>query len=159
MSTATGLAPLRGFRNLMTTDPFRAFQERMNRLFEEGWGPLAFPEEALAVTAWTPSCDIYETEGEFVIKAELPEVKKENVHVTVENNMVTLRGERKFEEETKRENYRRVERRYGEFIRTFSLPVTIDAAKIKAEFKDGMLRVTLPKREEAKAKTVDIKIQ
>lgn len=159
MSTATGLAPQRAFRDLITTDPFRTFQERMNRFFEEGWAPLTFPEEALAVGGWTPSCDIYETENEFVIKAELPEVKKENVQVTVENNIVTLRGERKFEEETKRENYRRVERRYGEFMRSFTLPFTIDAAKIKAEFKEGMLRVMLPKREEAKAKTVDIKVQ
>jgi HSP20 family protein len=143
MSTGTGLAR----RSLFGAEPFRELQERLSRVFDGGLRPFAFPEEeTLSLSGWSPSCDIYETDNEFVIKAELPEVKKENIRVTVENNIVTIRGERKFEEETKRENYRRVERRYGEFMRSFTLPTMIDGAKINAEFKEGMLRVALPKR-------------
>jgi HSP20 family protein len=158
--TATALAPTRAFRDLMTTDPFRYFQERFNRLFEEAFGPLAtFREEPWSLTTWSPACDIYETDNEIVVKAELPEVRKEDVHVTLENNVLTIRGERKLEEKTERENYRRVERSYGEFLRSFTLPTSIDPNKIGAEFKDGMLRVTLPKREEARPKQVEIKVK
>lgn len=158
--TATALAPVRAFQNLMTTDPFRHFQERFNRLFEEPFGAQAtFGEEPWSLATWTPACDIYETDGEIVIKAELPEIKKEDVHVTLENNVLTIRGERKLEEKTEKDNYRRVERRYGEFIRSFTLPTFVDPNKINAEFKDGMLRVTLAKREEAKPKQVEIKLK
>ena len=160
MSTGTGLAPSRAFRRLANTDPFRALQERMNRLFDESFGPLAFPgEESLSLSLWKPFCDIYETENEIVVKAELPDVKKEEVHVSIENNLLTISGERKFEEETKKENYHRIERRYGEFRRSFGLPTTIDAKKVSAEFKDGMLRVSLPKTEEAKPKQVEVKVK
>jgi HSP20 family protein len=93
-----------------------------------------------------------------VIKFELPEVRKEDVEVKLEQNMLTLRGERKFEEKTDRENYHRVERRYGEFMRTFNVPMYVDAAKIKAEFKDGVLTVTLPKNEEARPKQINVKV-
>lgn len=158
--TATALAPARAFQNLMTTDPFRNFQERFNRLFEEPFGTLAtFGEEPWSLATWTPACDIYETDGEIVVKAELPEIKKEDIHVALENNVLTIRGERKLEEKTEKENYRRVERRYGEFIRSFTLPTFVDPNKINAEFKDGMLRVTLAKREEAKPKQVEIKLK
>jgi len=111
------------------------------------------------VTTWAPAVDIYETENEIVVKAELPEVKKENVKVTLEDNILTVRGERNLEAETKRENYHRVERRYGEFVRSFTLPAIIDPATIKAEFKDGMLRVTMSKREEAKPKQVEVTVR
>lgn len=159
MATATGLAPLRAFRDLMTTDPFRSFQQRMNRLFEEALGPLAFPvEESLSMTAWTPRCDVFETDNEIVIKAELPGVNKKDVKVNIENNMLTIQGERKFEEETKRENYHRIERSYGQFMRSFTLPAYVDTAKISAEFKDGVLRVSLPKVEEAKPKAIEVKV-
>jgi len=160
MTTGTGLAPKQAFRNLVTTDPFRVFQQRLNRLFGEDFGRLMpVGEENWSLATWTPTCDIYETENEIVVKAELPEVKKENVYVSFENNVLTIRGERKFEEETKRENYHRLERSYGEFVRNFALPNFIDPSKINAEFKEGMLRVTLPKREEAKPKQVEIKIK
>ena len=109
--------------------------------------------------AWMPPCDIYETDKELVLKFELPEVKKEDVKVTMENNVLMLRGERKFEEETDRENYHRIERHYGEFMRSFNVPMFVDATKIKAEFKDGLLTVTLPKREDAKAKQIDVKVR
>jgi HSP20 family protein len=119
------------------------------RLGEENW----------SLTTWAPACDIYETDNEIVVKAELPEVKKEDVHVSLENNLLTIRGERKLSEETKRENYHRLERRYGAFTRSLTLPNFADTSKINAEFKDGMLRVTLPKREEAKPKQIEVKVK
>jgi HSP20 family protein len=150
---------MKGFRNL-ATDPFRLFQQRLNRLFGEGFGMLTPEgEESWSLSAWAPACDIYETDHEIVIKAELPEVKKENVYVSFENNVLTIRGERKFEEEAKRENYHRIERSYGEFVRSFTLPTFVDTNKINAEFKEGVLRVMIPKREEAKPKQVEVKVK
>jgi HSP20 family protein len=158
--TGTALAPARALRELIARDPFRYFQQRLNRFFEEPFGALApFGEEPWSLTSWSPACDIYETDSEIVVKAELPEVEKENVHVTLENNVLTIRGERKFEENTERENYHRVERSYGEFVRSFTLPSFADPNKVNAEFKDGMLRVTIAKREEAKPKQVEVKVK
>src|SRR5256885_16601790 len=115
MATGTGLAPMRSLRNLVTTDPFRLFQHKLDRLFGENFGMLAPEgEESWSLTTWAPACDIYETDHEIVLKAEIPEVKKENVKVSFENNVLTIKGERKFEEEAKRENYHRIERSYGE---------------------------------------------
>jgi HSP20 family protein len=126
----------------------------------EGLEPFrGFGEENWSLSTWSPVCDIYETDNEIVVKAELPEVKKEDVHVSIENNLLTIRGERKFSEETKKENYHRVERSYGEFTRSFTLPNFVDSNKINAEFKDGMLRVTMAKREEAKAKQIEVKVK
>jgi HSP20 family protein len=106
---------------------------------------------------WTPAVDIYEAEGrEVVIKAELPELKREDIAVTFENNVLTLKGERKLEQETKRENFQRIERRYGTFSRSFTLPSTVDASQINATYKDGVLTVRLPQREEAKAKQIAV---
>ena len=154
--TGAAMAPSKGFRGLMGFDPFRQLQER----FFEGFDPFrAFGGENLSLATWTPACDIYENENEIVVKAELPEVKKEDVHVSIDNNVLTIRGERKLSEETKKENYHRVERSYGEFTRIFTLPNFIDTAKVNAEFKDGMLRVTLPKREETKPKQVEVKVK
>ncbi|HLG15039.1 MAG TPA: Hsp20/alpha crystallin family protein [Blastocatellia bacterium] len=162
MAFGTAIAPARSLRGLTTIDPFRVFQARLNRLFEEPLGTLLplepFAEEKL-LAAWTPACDVYETDKALIIKAELPEVKKENVFVSIEDNMLTIRGERKFEEETKRDNYHRVERSYGEFMRSFTLPQFVDSSKIIAEFKDGMLNLTLPKREEAKPKMIEVKVK
>ena len=110
------------------------------------------------LTAWTPPCDIYETDKEIVLKMDLPEMRKEDVQVTHENNVLTLRGERKFEEAANRENYRRIERSYGEFTRSFTLPALVEGDKIVAEFKEGVLTVMLPKREEARAKQIDVKV-
>lgn len=157
---ATALAPSKVSREMMAWDPFRNVQQRFNRLFEEMFGPLAaFREEPWSLTTWSPACDVYETDNEIVVKTELPEVKKEDVHVALENNVLNIRGERKLEEKTERENYRRVERSYGEFLRSFTLPSYVDPNKINAEFKDGMLRVTVAKREEAKAKQVEVKVK
>lgn len=156
---ATALAPTSN-RERALFDPFRNFEERMRRFFGEGFDPFGKTgEENWSLSAWSPACDIYETDSEVVVKAELPEVKKEDVKVSVENNVLTIHGERKFSEESKRENYHRVERSYGEFTRSFTLPAFVDTAKVNAEFKDGMLRVTMPKREEAKPKQIEIKVK
>jgi len=158
--TGTAMAPLRANREVMAFDPFRNLQQRLNRLFGENFEPLAnWPEENWSLTTWAPACDIYETTNEVVIKAELPEVKKEDVQVSFENNVLTIRGERNLSEETEKENYHRVERSYGQFTRSFTLPNFVDSSKIKAEFKDGLLRVTMAKREEAKPKQIKVDIK
>lgn len=157
MATGTGLAPFKAFRNLLTPEPVYTLQQRLNRLFEETLLPMG--AEPFSTAAWSPSCDIYETENEIVVKAEIPGVKKEDVKLSVQDNVLTLSGERKFEEETKKENYVRVERGYGSFTRSFTLPPSVDAKKISAEFKDGLLEVKLPKLEEAKPKEVEIKVK
>ncbi len=157
--TAAGLAPVKVLRD-MVTDPFSSIRERFNRLYGETVFPFApFNEENWSIASWSPACDIYETDSEIVVKTELPGVKKENVQVTVENNVLTIRGERKFQEETKKENYHRVESNYGQFMRSFALPAFIDANKVNAEFKDGLLFVTLAKREESKPKQVEVRIK
>ena len=159
MQTGTGLAPMKTFRDFITTDPFRTFQQRFNRVFGDT-GLTAFPpDESLSIAAWAPACDIFETADEIVVKAELPGVKKDDVKLTIENNVLTLRGERKFEAETNKEDYHRVEHSYGEFYRSFTLPFGIDVKNVNAEFKDGLLRVKLPKREEAKPKAIDVNVK
>ena len=144
-------------------EPFRdlvSIQDRMNRIFEDafrGQGRQGEEEWALG-GSWAPPVDIYEHEGTLVLKAELPGIDPKGVDVRVENNVLTLRGERKFDQEVKRENCHRVERAYGTFSRSFTLPSVVDTQNIKAEFKDGMLRLTLPQREEAKPKQIQIQI-
>jgi HSP20 family protein len=130
-------------------------QEQVNRLFES-----SFPAkgEASALTTWAPAVDIYETENELVIKADLPEVNEQELDVRVENNTLTIGGERKFEDKVKEENYLRVERSYGSFSRSFSLPTTVNTEAIKAEYKNGVLTVELPKRAESKPKQVKINV-
>lgn len=159
-ATATALAP-RSFREIGVFDPFRQLQERFNRMFGEGFDPFlkSFGEENWSLSTWSPACDIYENDNDIVVKAELPEVKKEDVHVSFENGVLTIRGERKFSEETKRENFHRLERSYGEFTRSFTLPSFVDADNINADFKDGMLRVSMAKREEAKPKQIEVKVK
>ena len=153
---STAMAPS---RERAILDPFRNYEERMRRFLGETFDPFGkFTQENWSLATWSPACDIYETSNELVVKAELPEVKKENVQVTIENNVLTIRGERKFEAETKKEDYHRVERSYGEFTRSFALPTFVDASKVNAEFKDGLLRVTMPKREETKPKQVEVKV-
>ena len=161
MTTGTFMAPRASFRNLMATDPLRLFENRAARLWEDPFALFrAFPpvEETLPLLTWNPPCDIYETEKNIVFKTELPGFKKTDVHVTIENNVLTLRGERKFEEETNRENYHRIERHYGEFLRSFTLPTYVEPNKVHAEFKDGVLSMTLPKREEAWTKEIEVKV-
>jgi HSP20 family protein len=146
-------------------EPFRdlvSLQERMNRLFDESFrgattrGPS--DEDWALGGSWAPAVDILEHEGNIVLKAELPGVEPKDVDIRVENNVLSLRGERKFDTEVKKESYHRVERAYGAFSRSFTLPTTVDTEHIQAEFKDGVLRVTLPKREEAKPKQISISV-
>jgi len=139
------------FRDLMTT------QREFDRLFKEAFSPL-FSEGELSTRTWAPPVDIYETENDIVLKAELPGVDPKDVEVRVEDSTLYLKGERKFEKEVKDENYHRVERSYGSFARSFSLPNSINAEKVKAEYKDGLLTLTLPKREEAKPRTIKIDV-
>jgi HSP20 family protein len=156
MKTATALAPGKEVRNVSAMDPFTIFQNRFNRLFAEGFMPLL--EEQLPLTTWMPACDFYETDKELVIVAELPGVKKEQIFVSIEDHTLTVYGERGFDE-TERENYQRVERTYGEFMRAFPLPAFIEVNQIVAEFKDGLLTITLPKREGAKPKKIEVKVK
>lgn len=126
--------------------------DRLNRMFSDFYG------DAFA-RAWVPPVDIFETdEHEVVLKAELPEMRREDIGLTFENGVLTLRGERRLEEEAKRENYQRVERRYGSFTRSFTLPNTVDASRISATYKDGVLTVRLPQREEAKPKQINVSV-
>jgi len=157
MATGTGLAPFKAIRNLLAPEPVFTLQQRLNRLFEDRFLPLG--AEPFSMGAWSPTCDIYETENEIVVKAEIPGVKKEDVKLSMLDDVLTLTGERKFEEETKKENYVRVERGYGSFTRSFTLPPSVDAQKISAEFKDGLLEIKLPKLEQAKPKEVEIKVK
>jgi HSP20 family protein len=141
-------------------DPFRdlaVLQDRMNRLFNDSLQGRG-DEAMLNRGAWTPAVDIYETEGALVLKAELPDVRREDIDVNVENNTLTLRGERKIDEQIRQEQFHRVERNYGAFVRQFSLPTTVDTTKIGAEYKNGVLTVTLPLREEAKPRSVKIDV-
>ena len=112
----------------------------------------------MTITEWAPFVDIIEDEKEWLVKADLPEVKKEEVKVTVENGVLTITGERKFEKEEKDKKYHRIERSYGNFLRSFTLPDGTDGSKVNAEFKDGVLKVHLPKGEKAKPKAVEVKV-
>jgi len=143
-------------------EPFRdllSLQERMNRLFDDSFrGARGSDEDWALGGSWAPAVDIYEQDGNIVLKAELPGIDPKDVDVRVENNTLTLRGERKHDQEVKRENYHRVERTYGAFTRSFTLPNVVDTNNIKAEYRDGVLRMTLPKREEAKPKQISISV-
>jgi HSP20 family protein len=116
-------------------------------------------QEALTVAQWSPLVDIIEDEKEYLIQAELPDMKKEDVRLTVENEVLAISGERKFEKEEKGKKYHRVERAYGSFVRTFTLPEDADGSKVSADFKDGMLHVHLPKSEKAKPKAIAITVR
>lgn len=141
------------FRELMT------LQDRMNRLFEDSIPRTpATREDNLFAGSWAPAVDIYETENEIVLKADLPDIDPKDVDIRVEDNILYLKGERKFEKETKEENFHRIERNYGSFARSFSLPHTVAADKIVASYKDGVLHVKMPKREETKPKQIKINV-
>lgn len=143
-------------------DPFRdvmTLQERMNHLFDHALSRTRVDDkEGLTASMWSPSVDIFETPDSIVMKAELPGVSRDNIDIQVQDNTLTLKGERKFEHEVKEENYLRVERSYGAFQRTFNLPTGVQQGKIKAVFKDGVLEVTMPKAEEAKPTQVKIDV-
>jgi HSP20 family protein len=140
-------------------EPFRgvsSLQGQINRLFSEAFDRSA--DEA-NLTTWAPAVDIYETEHELVVKADLSDVKPEDLDIRVENNILTIRGERKFEKKVNEENYLRVERAYGSFSRSFALANTVNTEAIKADYKDGVLTLVIPKREEAKPKQIKVNVQ
>ena len=140
------------FRDLIT------LQDRMNRMFDERFGRVQAGDINMVTGAWSPAVDIYETDNNIIVKAELPEMKEKDIDIRLENDTLTLKGERKFEKETREENYHRVERAYGAFSRSFTLPTSVDQDKISAEYKDGVLKITLPKKVETKSKQIKVNI-
>ena len=145
MNTLIHWTPVRGLNTL---------QEQVNRAFDEAFSGNRTAQGELAT--WSPAVDVYETENELVIKADLPDVKKDDIDIRVEKNMLTIRGERKFEKSVSEDHYLRVERAFGTFARSFSLPNTINAEGIDANYQDGVLTLHLPKREESKPKQIKI---
>jgi HSP20 family protein len=138
-------------------DPFREFstlQDRMNRLFRETQGP----EESLTTSSFAPPVDVYEDEHNVSLKIEVPGIDEKDIDVRIENNVLTVHGERKLEKEEKEENFRRVERQYGSFTRTFTLPTTVDAEKVSANYDKGTLKIALPKKAEAKPKQIKVNV-
>ncbi|HET8721758.1 MAG TPA: Hsp20/alpha crystallin family protein [Nitrospira sp.] len=134
-------------------------EKRLSTLF--GRAPVATDgekKEAISVAQWSPLVDITEDDKEYVVKAEIPEMKKEDIKINVHDDVLTMSGERKYEKEEKGKKYHRVERAYGSFMRSFALPEDADGSKISAEYKDGLLKVHLPKSEQAKKKAIEVKI-
>jgi HSP20 family protein len=139
--------------------PFRTgntLQEQVNRLFESSYGGRSSES---ALTTWAPAVDIYETENELVLQADLPAIDEKDLDIRIENNTLTVRGERKFEKQVHEDSYLRVERSYGSFNRSFSLPNTINTEAIRAEYKNGVLTVQMPKRAESKPKQVKVNVE
>ena len=144
---------------LIKWEPMREFEDLVDRYSRAmGW-PANRGQETMATGDWLPRVDISETEGEFVIKAEIPEVRKENVKVGIDNGILTIQGERRQETDEKKEKYHRIERSYGSFVRSFTLPDNVDETAIKAVFKDGMLNLSIPKSEAAKPKSIEVTVE
>ena len=145
------------------SDPFREFaqlQDRFSRVFAEGYGRHGASDEGLPTSgAWVPPVDIYQNgDHELVLKAELPDMTREDIDITVDHGTLTIKGEKKFSSDVKDENFHRIERRYGTFSRSFSLPQTVDPAKVAADYKNGVLTVRLPLREEAKPRQIKVDV-
>jgi len=139
--------------SLIKWDPFREFDtlnERVGGFLRKNW------EAPMSTTVWNPAVDIFENDNEVVIKAELPGMNATDIEVKLENNVLLLKGERRFEKEAKEENYHRIEREYGSFSRAFSLPTVINGDKVTADYKDDVLKIVLPKTEEIKPKPIKI---
>ena len=139
-------------------DPWQEIADKFDRYTRAVGQPQAGSQEVIATGDWAPRVDIAETAEAFLIKAEIPEVNKEDVKVTVDNGVLTFRGERKQEKEEKGKKFHRIERYYGSFTRSFTLPENVDETKIKASFKDGMLNLQIQKTEKAKPKVIDVKV-
>ena len=139
------------FQDLVT------IQDRINNLFEDTMGYK--DDKSLASTTWKPLVDIFEDDQAITIKAELPEIEEKDIQINLDNNMLTLKGERTLEKEEKKESYHRVERYYGSFQRSFELPTTVDRDNIAASYDKGVLKIVLPKKEESKPKKVQIEIK
>ena len=146
-TTLTHFQPFRGVSTL---------QDQIHRLFDGAFDPAS--DEA-NLTPWAPAVDIFETEQNLVVKADLPDLKPEELDIRVENNILTIRGERKFEKKVDENNYLRVERSYGSFSRSFSLSNTVNTESIQADYKNGVLTLSIPKREEAKPKQIKVRVE
>jgi HSP20 family protein len=133
-------------------------EKRLSALWGRPQGKVDGQKEAISVAEWSPLVDITEDEKEYLIKAELPEVKREDVKLTVQDNVLAISGERRYEKEEKNKKYHRVERAYGNFLRSFTLPEDADGSKVSAEYKDGGLKVHLPKSEKATPKSIEVKV-
>jgi HSP20 family protein len=147
--------------NLVKWDPFRELEDvsnRLNRIFGRASSRTESSREMLGMADWTPSVDISETDTAYLIKGEIPGVKKEDVKVTIQDGMLTIQGERKMEKEEKDKKFHRIERSYGSFVRSFRVPEDADENQVKAEFKDGMINVTLTKSAKAKTKAVNVAV-
>jgi HSP20 family protein len=148
--------------NIVRFDPFRemaVLQDRVNRIFVDAYRGSAENDDLTTRGAWIPPVDIYENEKhELVLKAELPDVSREDIQLKVENNTLTLTGQKRMEAEVKEEQYRRIERSYGAFTRSFTLPPTVDAGAIVADFKNGVLTMRLPLREESKPRQIQVQV-
>jgi HSP20 family protein len=141
-------------------EPFReaaTLQNRMNRLFREQFANIG-TEESLAAGSFVPPVDVYEDESAIQLKLEVPGLDEKDIDIRLENNVLTVKGERKLEKETKEENYRRIERRYGSFTRSFTLPNTVSSEEVKAGYDKGVLTISLPKKEAAKPKQIKIEV-
>ena len=141
-------------------EPFREFstlQDRMNRLFRDSYTGEG-RDESLTTSSFAPAVDVYEDEHKVTLKIEVPGIDEKEIDVRVENNTLTVHGERKIEKEEKEENYRRVERQYGSFTRTFTLPTSVDSEKVSATYDKGVLKVNLPKKAEAKPKQIKVNV-
>lgn len=137
-----------------------SMQREINRLFDSFFRGGAQEDEGLFPCAWAPAVDLAEKEGDFVVKAELPGVDRSDVRITMQDNVLTIRGEKRQEkEESGKPNYRRVERSYGSFERSFALPAPVKSDGVEAAFKDGILTITLPKAEEARPRQIDVKVK
>jgi HSP20 family protein len=145
-------------------EPFREFstlQDRINRVFRESYGHgqgSAGQDESLTTSSFSPAVDVYEDEHNVTLKIEVPGIDEKDIDVRLENNTLTVHGDRKIEKEEKEENYRRVERQYGSFTRTFTLPTTVDSEKVSASYDKGVLKITLPKKAEAKPKQIKVNV-
>jgi HSP20 family protein len=143
-------------------EPLREFSmqdrmNRMNRLFRESYSPEG-PEEALTTTSFAPPVDIYEDEHTITLKMEVPGIEEKDIDVRIENNTLTVHGERKIEKEEKEENFRRIERQYGSFTRSFTLPSSVDPTQVSANYDKGLLKITLAKKAEAKPKQIKVNV-
>ena len=156
---AVSIVPQHGFRSVFGQEPFRELydlQRGFNRIFSDAFGQTG---EGAAVGAWTPQVDVYEDENAFLIKIEAPEVKREDINVTLDKNVLTISGERRLENEDKRDSYHRIERSYGKFFRSFTLSPNANLEAVSAEFKDGVLRLSIPKKEETKPKQIQVQVK
>ena len=151
MTLLTRWEPLREFSTMQDR------MNRMNRLFRESYSPEG-PEEALTTTSFAPPVDIYEDEHNVTLKLEVPGIDEKDIDVRVEGNTLTVHGERKIEKEEKEENFRRVERRYGSFTRSFTLPSSVDPAQVSADYNRGVLKIKLAKKAEAKPKQIKVNV-